>query len=96
MKKTSAQIHQTSQATPSDSVGREESSFTKNFPNAVFQKSSTSGKFDGNSNCVEVAFVTDAIGVRDSKNRAQSPLQFTRSEWAAFIQGVKAGEFDLD
>ena len=69
--------------------------FNKTFPNAVFRKSSASGQFDGNSNCVEVAFVTDAIGVRDSKNRAQTPLQFTHSEWAAFIQGVKAGEFDL-
>ena len=68
---------------------------TSVFANATFRKSSTSGKFDGNSDCVEVAFVTDAIGVRDSKSRKKSPLQFTRSEWAAFIQGVKAGEFDL-
>jgi len=33
--------------------------------------------------------------VRDSKIGKQRPLQFTRSEWAAFIQGVKSGEFDL-
>jgi hypothetical protein len=65
------------------------------FPDSTFRKSSYSGKFDGNSNCVEVAVAQDAIGVRDSKNRNDSVLRFTRSEWDAFIQGVKAGEFDL-
>jgi hypothetical protein len=67
----------------------------KTFPDAAFRKSTMSGKFDGNSDCVEVAIVADAIGVRDSKNRSQSPLQFSRSEWIAFIKGVKAGEFDV-
>ena len=65
------------------------------FPDAAFRKSTMSGQFDGNSNCVEVAIVADAVGVRDSKNRAQAPLQFTRSEWVAFIKGVTAGEFDM-
>ena len=65
------------------------------FPDAAFRKSSMSGRFDGNSNCVEVAIVADAIGVRDTKNRAQSTLRFSRSEWIAFIKGVKAGEFDV-
>jgi hypothetical protein len=67
----------------------------KMFPDAAFRKSSVSGQFDGNSNCVEVAIVADAVGVRDSKNRKQSPLRFSRSEWIAFIKGVKAGEFDM-
>ena len=67
----------------------------KTFPDAAFRKSTMSGKFDGNSDCVEVAIVADAIGVRDSKNRTQSPLRFSRSEWIAFIKGVKAGEFDV-
>ena len=65
------------------------------FPEAAFRKSSMSGQFDGNSNCVEVAIVSDAIGVRDSKNRTQATLRFTRTEWIAFIKGVKAGEFDV-
>jgi Domain of unknown function (DUF397) len=68
----------------------------KTFPDAAFRKSSMSGKFDGNSNCVEVAIVAGAVGVRDSKNRTQSLLQFSRSEWTAFIKGVKAGEFDVE
>lgn len=66
------------------------------FPDAAFRKSSMSGQFDGNSNCVEVAIVANAVGVRDSKNRAQATLRFTRSEWIAFVKGVKAGEFDME
>jgi hypothetical protein len=44
-------------------------------------------------NCVEVAFVDDLVAVRDSKNPAGT-LVFSASEWAAFIGGVQAGEFD--
>jgi hypothetical protein len=57
-----------------------------------FEKSSLSGP-DGN--CVEVAVRPDAVGLRDSKDPASPVLAFTPSEWAAFIGGVKAGEFDL-
>ena len=67
----------------------------KMLPDDAFRKSSMSGQFDGNSNCVEVAIIADVVGVRDSKNRKQSPLRFSRSEWIAFIKGVKAGEFDM-
>jgi hypothetical protein len=46
--------------------------------------------------CVEVAFVCDRIAVRDSKQRGQGPvLEFTAVEWAAFLGGVRGGEFDL-
>ncbi len=59
---------------------------------AVWHKSVRSG---GNSdNCVEVAFVDDAIAVRDSKNPTGPALVYTREEWIAFIGGVKDGEFD--
>ena len=56
-----------------------------------------------NSGCVEVALSAvlrdgddlDGILVRDSKLGDASPiLSFTPEEWAAFIAGVKAGEFD--
>lgn len=46
--------------------------------------------------CVEVGQSPDgAVIVRDSKDaeRATS-LAFTNEEWGAFVQGVKAGEFD--
>lgn len=60
---------------------------------AVWRKSSRSGGSDG-SMCVEVAFVDDAIAVRDSKNHDGGVLLYTRAEWDAFIGGVKDGEFD--
>lgn len=45
--------------------------------------------------CVQVAVRTDTIGVRDSKDQKKTTLVFSPDEWDAFIQGVKAGEFDI-
>lgn len=47
----------------------------------------------GSNACVEVAQVSDGFLVRDAKNPDVGPLSFTRAEWAAFVQGVKADEF---
>jgi hypothetical protein len=45
--------------------------------------------------CVEVGRTPDgAFLVRDTKNRERGWLEFTREEWAAFVTGVKAGEFE--
>ena len=60
---------------------------------AVWRKSSRSGPYT--DNCVEVAFVDDAIAVRDSKNPTGPVLIFTASEWDAFVDGAKDGEFDV-
>ncbi|WP_449063308.1 DUF397 domain-containing protein [Planomonospora algeriensis] len=70
----------------------------------VWRKSSRSG---GGSNCVEVTVVdeTPAVAghkadaerlflVRDSKDPDGPVLAFTPSEWDAFVDGVKNGEFD--
>jgi hypothetical protein len=47
-----------------------------------------------NGDCVEIATLPDArIGVRDSKDPDGPLLRFTPAEWAAFIGGVKNGEF---
>jgi hypothetical protein len=62
------------------------------FASGEFRKSTLSGP-DGN--CVEVARRPERIGVRDSKDPASPVLEFTAPEWHAFIEGVKAGEFDL-
>ena len=43
--------------------------------------------------CVEVAEAEDRILVRDSKDPSAAPLEFTRTEWTAFVAGVKRGEF---
>ncbi|GHE33649.1 hypothetical protein GCM10017673_40540 [Streptosporangium violaceochromogenes] len=70
---------------------------------AVWRKASLSS--DNGGNCVEVA-VVEAPGsghkaglgllyaLRDSKNPEGPALLFTRSEWDAFVGGVKLGEFD--
>jgi Domain of unknown function (DUF397) len=46
--------------------------------------------------CVEVGAAPDgSVIVRDTKDGDRTTaLEFTRDEWLAFVQGVKAGEFD--
>lgn len=45
--------------------------------------------------CVEIGrSASGEILVRDSKNRELGALAFTREEWAAFVAGVKNGEFE--
>jgi ABC-type amino acid transport substrate-binding protein len=65
------------------------------FPGASWEKSSRSAQ---NGHCVEVARLSaDSIGVRDSKDTApgRPVLVFARQEWAGFLQGIKAGDFDF-
>lgn len=49
----------------------------------------------GGGDCVEVAYHDGRIALRDSKDRYSPTLWFTRSEWRAFVSGVRAGEFDF-
>lgn len=52
--------------------------------------------FCSGGNCVEVSpLETGEVLVRDSKDKAKSGHLFTAEEWTAFVQGVKAGEFDF-
>jgi hypothetical protein len=49
--------------------------------------------FCSDGDCVGVAI--EATGVRVVDTKSADALRFTPAEWAAFVAGVKAGEFDL-
>jgi Domain of unknown function (DUF397) len=52
--------------------------------------------FSAAGNCVEVAHLPGGgVAVRDTKDRAKAAHVYTSPEWAAFLAGVKNGEFDL-
>jgi hypothetical protein len=60
--------------------------------NAAWRKSARSGAV---GNCVEVAKLADGeIAVRNSRYPSGPALIYTRAEIAAFLTGVKDGEFD--
>lgn len=49
---------------------------------------------DAAANCVQIAEAGPDILVRDSKAPEQGHFKFSRQAMAAFVAGVKAGEFD--
>jgi hypothetical protein len=60
---------------------------------AVWRRSSFTQ--NGGGNCVEIAPLAEGhVGVRDSKNPTRPALVFTPGEWTAFLDGVKADEFN--
>jgi hypothetical protein len=60
---------------------------------AVWHKSMRSGGNGGD--CVEVAVnLPGVVAVRDTKDRKGGTLVFTPSQWAAFLDGVRDGDFD--
>lgn len=59
--------------------------------NVLYRKSSFS-----QLECVEVAQLPDGtVSVRDSKDVSKPAHEFSPAEWAAFVAGVKVGEFDF-
>ncbi|HET6484167.1 MAG TPA: DUF397 domain-containing protein [Actinoplanes sp.] len=61
---------------------------------AGWHKSTRSGGNGGD--CVEVAVnLPGIVAVRDTKDPTGAALVFTHAEWAAFLSGVRGGEFDL-
>ncbi|WP_329089719.1 DUF397 domain-containing protein [Streptosporangium sp. NBC_01469] len=65
---------------------------TDELASAEWRKSSLSGSDGGN--CVEVAGLSGGrAAVRDSKDPSGPALVFARGEWAAFVGGVRNGEF---
>jgi len=65
----------------------------ENPDNLTWRKSSFSSGSGGN--CVEVTTLPDGgAAVRHSKNPGGPMIAYTAAEWTAFLEGVKAGEFD--
>jgi len=64
-----------------------------NLSNAVWRRASACDNSGGS--CVEVTNLGDTIITRDSKDPQGTVQAYTRSEWGAFIDGVKKGEFDI-
>ncbi|MFY1689812.1 DUF397 domain-containing protein [Plantactinospora sp. WMMB782] len=54
---------------------------------AAWRKSSRSGAND--SNCVEVAGLAGAVGVRDSKDPTGPVLRFSPHAWTSFTSGLQ-------
>lgn len=58
-----------------------------------WRKSSFS-QSNGEDDCVEVAFLPEGrVAVRDTKARSRPPHVHTAAAWAAFLSGVRSGEF---
>lgn len=58
------------------------------FHDAAWFKSSRSGN---NGSCVEVAFVSDGVAARDSKDPAGPVLRVAPGAWRAFLATVTSG-----
>jgi hypothetical protein len=72
-------------------IGRE-SPVGIDFAGARWIKASAS---NGNGACVEMTSVRPGeVCMRNSRDPDGPVLRFTEQEWAAFIAGAKAGEFD--
>jgi hypothetical protein len=61
---------------------------------APWRTSSFSGENGNGDGCVEVAFLPGAVAVRDTKDRSRAPHLHALGAWAAFVAGVRTGEFD--
>ncbi|WP_081842831.1 DUF397 domain-containing protein [Actinomadura welshii] len=65
----------------------------RNSSGVQWRRSSRSGHQGGE--CVEVAALASAVGVRDSKDPDGARLAFGVAEWRVFARRVKASAFDL-
>jgi hypothetical protein len=66
---------------------------TENLDSAAWRTSSFSSGHGGN--CVEVARLTRATAVRDSKNRDGGVLTFAPATWSSFLAAARVGSFEI-
>jgi hypothetical protein len=59
--------------------------------NLIWQKAQSS---TNNGQCVEIASVVGKVAIRDSKDPEGPMLVYTPTEFNAFLEGVRNGEFD--
>lgn len=80
---------------PAQNPCQRSSALTQDWRQDEFRTSS----FTGNDpqSCVEVATRPGVVAVRNSNHAwGDGPVvEYTHDEWQAFLQGAKAGEFDL-
>jgi len=60
-----------------------------------FDLSRAQWRGSGEQGRIQIAFVDNLIGMRDSRQPDGPVLVFTEAEWDAFVAGAKDGEFDL-
>lgn len=65
---------------------------TVDFASVDWRKSSHSGQEGGD--CVELADLTAAVAVRDSKNPAGPKLIFSRRDLGSLVERIKSGDLD--
>lgn len=62
------------------------------FAGVAWRKSKAS---DASGDCVEVASTGELVLMRNSQHPSGPILTFSLREWAAFLTGVRCGEFDF-
>lgn len=63
-------------------------------PSSAFTGWRTSTRSASQGQCVEVAVMPTAVGVRDTKNRDGGTLAFSSNQWAHFSDALKDGAYD--
>jgi hypothetical protein len=61
----------------------------------AWRKSSYSGGSSGQSDCVELARLPGAVGIRDSKNPEGGTLAVSAAELGRLLSTIKLGEQEL-
>jgi hypothetical protein len=65
--------------------------YARDVSDLTWRKSTKSGS---TRSCVEMAELGGgAVALRDSNDPSRPDLRFTASEWTAFVDGVRDGEF---